>query len=133
MSQRKLRVLGFAGSLRARSFNRALLQAALELAPEEVEVEIFDLSVIPLYNGDLEESAFPQSVSEFKEKIRQADALLIATPEYNYSVPEKIGTVPIFFMDLTLQSPGGEIPNLSKFVIGSLSFIPLKSHAPCGR
>ena len=76
MSQRKLRVLGFAGSLRACSFNRALLQAAWKLAPEEVEVEIFDLSVIPLYNGDLEESAFPGASPNSRRKSgRQTPSL----------------------------------------------------------
>ncbi|MCW4024321.1 MAG: NAD(P)H-dependent oxidoreductase [Candidatus Bathyarchaeota archaeon] len=81
-----LRVLAFAGSLRHGSFNKALVRAALEVKPENVEIEVFDLEGISLYNQDLEIQP-PSRVIEFKTKIRQADALLIATPEYNYSIP----------------------------------------------
>jgi len=82
----RIRVLGFAGSLRKGSFNRALLRAAVELAPDDMELEVFDLAEIPPFNQDLEEDP-PQRVREFKEAIRRADALLIATPEHNYSIP----------------------------------------------
>ena len=82
----KITVLGFAGSLRKMSYNKALLRAALELAPEDVQLEIFDLEGIPLYNQDLDNN-LPERVKEFKKKIRAADAILIATPEYNYSMP----------------------------------------------
>ncbi len=82
-----MKIFAFAGSLRTGSYNRALLRAALELAPSEAEVEVYDLGSIPLYNGDLEEENYPQVVADFKEKIRNADAILIVTPEYNYSVP----------------------------------------------
>ncbi|HEX9580663.1 MAG TPA: NAD(P)H-dependent oxidoreductase [Gemmatimonadales bacterium] len=82
----RLHVLGFAGSLRAGSFNRALLRAAVQLAPEVIEIEIFDLGPLPLYNGDLEASGFPEPVRHFHERIKAADALLIASTEYNFSV-----------------------------------------------
>jgi chromate reductase len=78
--------LTFAGSLRARSYNKALVRAAVEVAPENVTIEVFDLEGIPLFNQD-NENSLPTKVAEFKEKIRKADALLIATPEYNYSIP----------------------------------------------
>lgn len=81
------RVLGYAGSLRADSFNRALLRAAKELAPENMEIEIFDVSEIPFYNADVDAAGPPEVVLRFKEAIRAADGLLIVTPEYNYSVP----------------------------------------------
>jgi len=81
-----IRILGFAGSLRKGSYNRALLRAAAELAPADVELEIFDLEGIPPFNQDLENDP-PAKVREFKEKVRAADAILIATPENNYSVP----------------------------------------------
>ncbi len=81
-----IQVLGFAGSLRQASHNRALLRVAQELQPEGMRLEIFDLLPIPLYNGDVETVGVPESVQEFKTKIRAADALLIVTPEYNYSV-----------------------------------------------
>ena len=80
-------VLGFAGSLRAASWNRGLLRAAQQLAPAGMDIQIVDLSDIPLYNEDVRQQGFPSRVQEFRERIRAADALLIATPEYNYSVP----------------------------------------------
>ncbi len=82
----RLRILGFAGSLRKASFNRALLRAALELLPEGVDLEVFDLQGIPPFNQDLENDP-PEKLKEFKAKVRNADGLLIATPEYNYSIP----------------------------------------------
>jgi len=82
----KIRVLGFAGSLRKDSYNKMLLNAAVELKPDNVELETFDLEGIPLFNQDQEEQP-PKRVKEFKEKIKAADAILIVTPEYNYSVP----------------------------------------------
>lgn len=82
-----LRVLGIAGSLRKASFNAAALRAAQELAPEGMTLDIFDLSAIPLYDEDVYEKGFPPPVEEFRRRIKEADALLIATPEYNYSVP----------------------------------------------
>jgi chromate reductase len=80
------KIIGFAGSLRKDSYNKALLRAAMELLPEGVALEIFDLEGIPPYNQDLDGTP-PQKVTDFKAKIRGADALLIATPEYNYSIP----------------------------------------------
>ncbi|HOO16216.1 MAG: NAD(P)H-dependent oxidoreductase [Phycisphaerae bacterium] len=83
----KVHILGFSGSLRQGSYNRALLRAAQELLPEDVRLELFDLGPIPLYNGDVEARGFPEAVVAFKERIAAADALLIAAPEYNYSMP----------------------------------------------
>jgi chromate reductase len=81
-------VLGIAGSLRRASYNRAALRAAVELAPEGMNVETFDLAPIPTYNDDVRvESGFPPPVEELRERIRAADALLLVTPEYNYSIP----------------------------------------------
>jgi len=77
------RVLGISGSLRERSYNRALLQAARELAPDGVEIEEFDLAAIPLYNPDVEAAGDPQPVAALRDAVRNADALLFATPEYN--------------------------------------------------
>src|ERR687885_1781587 len=82
----KLKFLGFAGSLRVGSYNKALLRAATNLLPQNATLEIFDLNGIPPFNQDLEMD-MPEKVKEFKSKIREADAILIATPEYNYSVP----------------------------------------------
>ncbi|MBD0360180.1 MAG: NAD(P)H-dependent oxidoreductase [Nitrososphaeraceae archaeon] len=82
----KLKIIGFAGSLRKGSYNRSLLRSAGQLLPQDTILEIFDLSDIPPFNQDLEGN-MPAKVNEFKSKIRESDALLIATPEYNYSVP----------------------------------------------
>ncbi len=82
-----MRILGIPGSLRSASTNRGLLRAAQELAPSGVEIEIFDLHEIPLYDGDVEAEGDPAPVAAFKRAIRGADALLIATPEYNRGVP----------------------------------------------
>lgn len=82
----KISILGFAGSLRKGSYNKSLLRVAAELLPPNIELEIFDLEGIPPFNQDLEQQP-PEKVREFKAKIKAADALLIATPEYNYSMP----------------------------------------------
>jgi chromate reductase len=82
-----LRILGIPGSLRRHSYNHGLLAAAQELAPAGVGIEIFDITPIPFYNSDVEEWGDPEPVRQFKARIRAADALLIATPEYNYSIP----------------------------------------------
>jgi chromate reductase, NAD(P)H dehydrogenase (quinone) len=87
-SERPLVVCGIAGSLRRGSYNRALLRAARELAPDGIEVRIFDgLAELPLYNQDVEAEGVPQPVQALKQAIAEADALLIATPEYNHGVP----------------------------------------------
>jgi chromate reductase len=82
----KVRILGFAGSLRNGSYNRALLRAAIELAPEQATIEPFDLSDIPPFNADTEQKPAP-AVVDFKARIKAADAILIVTPEYNFSIP----------------------------------------------
>jgi len=81
-----IKILGFAGSLRKASYNRAALRAAVKLVPQGAQLETFGLDNIPLYNGDLEPE-LPQEVRAFKAAIKAADAILIVTPEYNNSVP----------------------------------------------
>ncbi len=80
-----MKILGISGSLRKHSYNTAALRAACELLPQNVTLEIFDLSSLPMYNEDFE--PFPQAVRAFRERIAQSDGLLIATPEYNHSIP----------------------------------------------
>jgi chromate reductase len=80
-------VVGFAGSLRRGSYNRALLRAATELAPSSLHIVVHELDGIPLYNGDIEAAGAPPSVVQLRDAIRKADGLLIATPEYNHGVP----------------------------------------------
>jgi len=80
-------VLGISGSLRKASRNTALLRAAQDLAPDGMKIGIADLSALPMYNWDDEQAnGFPDAVARFRADIAEADALLIATPEYNYSV-----------------------------------------------
>jgi chromate reductase len=79
-------IFAFAGSLRKDSYNKALLRAAKELVPQNVTIEIFDLDTMPLYNQDIEYQ-MPDIIKLFKSKIKAAHALLIATPEYNFSIP----------------------------------------------
>jgi Predicted flavoprotein len=80
----KMKILGISGSLREGSFNTGALRAAAALAPEGVEVELYDISGMPEFIQDQEP---PAKVIEFKQKIREADAIIISSPEYNYSVP----------------------------------------------
>lgn len=82
-----IRVLGFAGSLRKASRNRGLLRAAAEVLPDGMSLQTFDLSGIPLYNADVEKAGFPDVVTRFKQAVTESDAVLIATPEYNHSIP----------------------------------------------
>lgn len=84
---RQFQVLGVSGSLRRGSYNTELLRAAAEVAPQNMTVDIADISDLPVYNADIEtEQGFPESVERFRSQIAEADGLLFATPEYNYSV-----------------------------------------------
>lgn len=87
MSERLVRVLGIAGSLRRGSLNAATLRAAQQLAPAGMTIEIFDIAPIPFYNEDVRQQGFPAPVADLRARIKAADALLIVTPEYNYSIP----------------------------------------------
>jgi chromate reductase len=117
-------VLGLAGSLGRRSYNRALLAAAVELAPEGVEVTTLDLAALPMYNPDFDENLAgggpsPAPVEELVERVRAADALLLASPEYNWGpsgviknaldwVSRPVGASPLFEKPVALAgvSPG---------------------------
>jgi chromate reductase len=83
-NERDLRIVGISGSLRAGSFNTALLRAAQEVVPAGMEIELFDLQGLPIYDGDVEAAGDPASVTDLKNIIRDADGVLLATPEYNH-------------------------------------------------
>ena len=87
-----LRVVGFAGSLRRGSFNRALLQAARQLVPSRMTVSQIEIGDLPFYNADVEAEGDPVAVVEFKAAIRAADGVIIATPEYNDGIPGVLTT-----------------------------------------
>ncbi|MBV9240540.1 MAG: NAD(P)H-dependent oxidoreductase [Acidobacteria bacterium] len=82
----KLRILGISGSLRKGSYNTAALNAAVELCPDDAEIERYDIAGFESFNQDLEANP-PAKVTEFKAKIREMDAVIFSSPEYNYSVP----------------------------------------------
>jgi len=84
MPAERLRILGIPGSLRRASRNRGLLIDARELVPASMDIDITDLSAIPLYNADVEADGDPPAVGRLKAQIAAAGALLIATPEYNH-------------------------------------------------
>ena len=87
MASTPIKILGIPGSLRQHSYNRGLIRAAQEVAPEGVEVTMYLLHDLPFYNADVEAESDPETVTRFKNAISEADALLIATPQYNRSVP----------------------------------------------
>lgn len=82
----QITILGIAGSLRKDSYNKGALRAAQDLCPEGAKIEIYDIAGLPLFNQDEERNPTPK-VTEFKHKIRAAEAILLCTPEYNYGVP----------------------------------------------
>ncbi|MCF8205499.1 MAG: NAD(P)H-dependent oxidoreductase [Methylotenera sp.] len=82
-----MHIIALSGALRRASYNTALLRAAATLAPDGVTIDVRTLHGIPLYDGDLEAEGIPAAVTTLREAIRAADGLLIATPEYNNSIP----------------------------------------------
>ena len=87
MEQDGLRIVAMSGSLRRKSLNTALLRAAQGLLPAGVTMDILAIDHLPLYNADLEVDGPPEAVAVLKQSISDADGVLIATPEYNYSIP----------------------------------------------
>jgi chromate reductase, NAD(P)H dehydrogenase (quinone) len=80
------KILGICGSLRQKSFNMAALKAAGELMPAGMKLEITGIGDLPMYNYDIQEKGFPASATRLRDEILAADALLFASPEYNWSV-----------------------------------------------
>lgn len=103
-----IRIIGFTGSLREHSFNKAALKAAQERMPEGSVLDLLDLSQLPFFNEDLEKGPLPAAVVDFKKALSEAEALLIATPEYNFSIP------PVLKNALDWASRGKDLPLSSK-------------------
>ena len=82
----QISILAIAGSLRKDSYNKGALRAAQQLCPDGARIEVYDIAGLPLFNQDEEQNPTPK-VTEFKQKIRAADAILISTAEYNYGLP----------------------------------------------
>lgn len=87
MASDTITVLGIAGSLRQGSYNRALLRAAQSLTPDDMHLHLFDLHEVPFYDADVEKQGDPEPVTALKRSVREADAVVIATPEYQHSLP----------------------------------------------
>jgi NAD(P)H-dependent FMN reductase len=101
-------IIGISGSLRRASFNSSLLRAAAELAPDSLKVEIASIRDIPLYDGDVEETqGVPAAVAELKDRIASSSGVLVATPEYNASIPGVMKNA----LDW-LTRPGSDIPRV---------------------
>lgn len=83
---RVVKTLGISGSLRKGSFNTSALRAAVEVVPDGMSLEIADIAEIPLYNDDVRAAGYPPAVQHLRDRVAAADALLFATPEYNYSM-----------------------------------------------
>jgi chromate reductase len=96
------RIVAFAGSLRTKSYNRALLEAARELAPEGMTIETVEIGGLPFYNADVEAQGDPPPAASFKGALQQADGVLIATPEYNDGIPGVLGNA----LDWASRLPG---------------------------
>ena len=86
MTDRRIKIIGFTGSLQSDSFNRSALRAAGDLFPSNVDFEIVEPFDLPFFNEEVESRALPEAVTAFKYKLSEADAFLISTPEYNYSM-----------------------------------------------
>jgi NAD(P)H-dependent FMN reductase len=80
-------IVGISGSLRQKSYNTALLRAAVALAPEKMKIEIASIRDVPLYDGDVEDAGIPAPVAALKDAVAASDGLLLVTPEYNFSIP----------------------------------------------
>ena len=103
-----IKIAAFTGSLRKDSYNKAVLRAAGELLPDNAVIDIIDLADIPFLNEDEEAKGLPPAVKDFRKKLFEADALLIATPEYNFSIP------PVLKNALDWASRGEDLPLYGK-------------------
>ena len=131
------RVVAFAGSLRRRSFNRALIAAAAELAPAGMSIEPIEIGGLPFYDADVEADGDPPMVAAFKAALAGADGLLIATPEYNNGIPGVLTTAIDWASRLPGRSPlagkpvavMGASPSLVGTARGQLHLRQLLVHA----
>lgn len=117
-TERPIRVLGIPGSLREGSYNKGLLRAAQEEAPDGMTIDIFEIGDIPFFNQDVEDRGDPEPVQRFKSAIRDADAVLIATPEYQHGLPGVLKNA----LDWASRPPG-DAP-LNDKVVGMMGASP---------
>ncbi len=110
-----MKVLAIAGSLREQSYNRGLLRAAQALAPSGMTITIGEIADVPMYNGDDDGDNRPATVVALAEQVAQADALLFATPEYNYSIPGVLKNA----IDWLSRVPGGVFAGKPVAIMGA--------------
>src|SRR5215831_17582563 len=143
--QTPIRILGVAGSLRRGSYNRAALRAVAKLAPKGATVETFELDGIPPFNQDEEQNP-PAKVTELKRRIREADAILFVTPEYNWSVSGVLKNAIDWASRPTATAPGmanrprswvhpqePSAPRVRKIICGRFSYISTCSQSTSPR
>ncbi len=111
-----VQLVGISGSLRQKSFNTSLLHNAQALLPNDTTLEVLSLADVPLYDGDLENSDFPQAVNALQNRIKQANGLILASPEYNHGVP---GVLKNAIDWLSRPKPGPVFAGLPVLVIGA--------------
>jgi chromate reductase len=116
-ADRPFRIVGIAGSLRKASWNRGLIRAVAEHPPEGVEIVTLDLAMVPVYDQDVEDLGEPASVIALKDVIRLADALLIATPEYNNGMPGVLKNA----IDWASRPPRGSVLRDKPFAVIGVS------------
>ncbi len=118
MTDRPLNILAIPGSLRKESYNKSLLRAAAEVAPPTVEVTVFEnLDLVPVFNEDLEQShRLPEGVTLLHQAVAASDGVIIATPEYNQSVP---GAVKNMIDWLSRSEPGDGLGGRPTAVLGA--------------
>jgi len=87
VSTPRLRIAGLCGSLRAESLNRKALKLAASMMSAGTEVDVLDIRDVPMFDGDVLAAGVPESVRALAQRVRDADGVLIATPEYNFSIP----------------------------------------------
>ncbi len=126
-----VRILGIAGSLRKASYNRAALRVAGELLPEGCTLDVFDLDGLPGFNEELERNP-PPAVVDLKNRIRISDAVLFATPEYNYSVPGVLKNAIDWASRPYGESAWGANPRRS-WASPSVRWVLLARSTTCGR
>jgi chromate reductase, NAD(P)H dehydrogenase (quinone) len=122
-------ILGIAGSLRQGSLNRGLLRAADRVLPDDTKLEVAHISDLPIYNWDVEqEHGFPEPVRRFRDQIVAADALLIATPEYNNSIPGALKNAIDWASRGGLESPMTRMPAAIMGAAGRLGSVRAQMH-----
>ncbi len=110
-----INIVALSGSLRKMSFNSALLRAACDLAPAGMSIEIVDLAPFPLYDDDVRLVAYPPVVQALRDKVAASDGLLLACPEYNYSVSGVLKNA----IDWVSRPPGNLFATRPTAIIGA--------------